>query len=168
MVSAWFTRTLRGIHFIEEAVLVSLLAMMIVVAVSQIVLRNGFDGGFLWADSFLRVLVLWIALVGALVASRGQRHISIDVAGKYLPAPAAKVVAVFNGLFTSAVCFLLAWYSLEFVKMEFESPSPAFAQVPTWLCESIMPFAFSLIGVRYLIYALMTPWQKNDATGESA
>lgn len=168
MVSAWFTRTLRGIHFIEEAVLVSLLAMMIVVAVSQIVLRNGFDGGFLWADSFLRVLVLWIALVGALVASRGQRHISIDVAGKYLPALAAKMVAVFNGLFTATVCFLLAWYSLEFVKMEFESPSPAFAQVPTWLCESIMPFAFSLIGVRYLIYALMTPWQKNDATGESA
>lgn len=162
MVQAGIARFLKGLHWAEEALLVLLLVSMIMVAVAQIVLRNGFDAGFLWGDSFLRVLVLWIAMVGALVASRGQRHISIDVAGKYLPPVAAKAAAVFNGLFTAAVCFLLAWYSLEFVKLEFEYPSPAFANIPTWFCESIMPIAFSLIGLRYLIYAIQSPWKKSE------
>lgn len=160
MVRASLLRILKGLHFAEEALLVLLLMTMIAVAVAQIVLRNGFDAGLLWGDSFLRVLVLWIAMVGALVASRGQCHISIDVASKYLPGTAAKAVAVFNGLFTAAICFLLAWFSLEFVRVEYEFPSPAFANVPTWFCESIMPIAFSLIGLRYLVYAIQAPWQK--------
>lgn len=160
MMRAGISQLLKGLHRAEEALLVLLLLAMVLVAVAQIVLRNGFDAGFLWGDSFLRVLVLWITLVGALVASRGQRHISIDVAGKYLPPVAAKAAAVFNGLFTAAVCFLLAWYSFEFVKMEYEYPSMAFANIPTWLCESIMPIAFSLIGVRYLIYAALAPWKE--------
>jgi TRAP-type C4-dicarboxylate transport system permease small subunit len=157
---AVMSRILKGIHWLEGLVLVLLLGVMIAVAVMQIVMRNGFEGGFLWADSFLRVLVLWITMVGALVASRGQRHISIDIAGKYLPHRFAKWVATFNGLFTAAICFLIAWYSLDFIKLEYESPSPAFANVPTWVCESIMPIAFSLIGIRCLAYALMAPWKE--------
>jgi len=70
---------LRLVHRAEDALLVAMLALMIGVAVTQIVLRNGFDGGLLWGDAFLRVLVLWIGLTGALVASRDRRHINIDV-----------------------------------------------------------------------------------------
>lgn len=152
-------RSLALLHFLESSLLVGLLAAMILIAVTQIVMRNGFDSGFLWADSLLRVLVLWIGMIGALVASRDQRHISIDIAGKYLPAGAAKVVTVFNALFTAAVCLLLSKYSFEFVKMEYESPSVAFAGVPTWVCESVMPMTFGLIAVRYLILAALTPWR---------
>lgn len=152
-------QVLRVLHFIENSLLVALLATMIGVAVMQIVLRNGFDSGFLWADSLLRVLVLWIGMIGALVASRDQRHISIDIATKYLPGMAARSVVVFNALFTAVVCCLLAWYSFEFVKIEYESPSPAFANVPTWVCESVMPVTFGLIALRYLIVAALAPWR---------
>lgn len=153
-------QVLKLLHVIENSVLVLLLVSMIAIAVMQIVLRNGFDSGFLWADSLLRVLVLWIGMVGALVASRDQRHISIDIASKYLPVKAAKVVVVFNALFTAVVCAVLAWYSLEFVKIEYGSPSPAFANVPTWVCESIMPVTFGLIALRYLVVAALAPWRK--------
>lgn len=152
-------KVLQLFHFLENSLLVALLATMIGVAVMQIVLRNGFDSGFLWADSMLRVLVLWIGMIGALVASRDQRHISIDIATKYLPERAAKSVVVFNALFTAVVCCLLAWYSFEFVKIEYESPSPAFANVPTWVCESVMPVTFGLIALRYLIVAALAPWR---------
>ena len=156
---AWLKKGLATLHFMENSLLVLLLAGMIGIAVMQIVMRNGFDSGFLWADSLLRVLVLWIGMIGALVASRDQRHISIDIASKYLPLKAARAVTAFNALFTAAVCFLLAWYSLEFVKIEYESPSPAFANVPTWVCESVMPLTFSLIALRYLIVAALAPWR---------
>lgn len=157
-MKSWLARSLRALYWLEDGVLVLLLLSMIGVAVTQIVLRNGFDGGFLWAESFLRVLVLWIGLAGAMAASREHRHINIDIIGRFLPPHAAKAAAVFNALFTATVAGALAWYSLEFVRVEYESPSIAFANVPTWLCESIMPFAFTIIALRYLMLAILTHW----------
>ena len=78
-------RVLWCIHRIEDLLLVGLLLSMISIAFTQIVLRNGFDGGIAWADSLLRIMVLWIALIGALVASRDQRHINIDLISRFLP-----------------------------------------------------------------------------------
>lgn len=150
---------LKAVHWLEDAFLVGLLLTMIGLAVVQIVLRNGFDGGFLWAESFLRVLVLWIGLAGAMAASRNHRHINIDIIGRFLPPTAAKVVAVFNALFTAGVCAALAYYSFDFVRVEYEAPSMAFAEVPTWVCEAIMPVAFSVIALRYLLLAALTPWR---------
>lgn len=150
---------LKAVHWLEDAFLVSLLLTMILLAVTQIVLRNGFDGGFLWAESFLRVLVLWIGLAGAMAASRNHRHINIDIIGRFLAPRPAKVVAVFNALFTAGVCAALAYYSFDFVRVEYESPSMAFAEVPTWVCESIMPLAFGVISLRYLLLAVLTPWR---------
>ena|SRR6218665_1182311 len=150
---------LKAVHWVEDAFLVSLLLTMVGLAVVQIVMRNGFDSGFLWAESFLRVLVLWIGLAGAMAASRNHRHINIDIIGRFLAPGPAKVVAVFNALFTAGVCAALAYYSFDFVRVEYESPSMAFAEVPTWVCESIMPFAFSVIALRYLLLAALTPWR---------
>lgn len=155
----WLARGLRVLHGLEDGVLVLLLLAMIGVAVTQIVLRNGFDGGFLWAENFLRVLVLWIGLAGAMAASREHRHINIDIIGRFLPPRVARVTAIFNALFTAAVAGALAWFTLEFVRVEYASPSIAFANIPTWACESIMPFAFAVIALRYLLLALLTPWR---------
>lgn len=162
-MSALLQRSLRALHWLEDAVLVTLLLAMIGVAVTQIVLRNGFDGGFLWAESFLRVLVLWIGLAGAMAASRTHRHINIDIIGRFLPALPAKIAEVFTALFTAGVAFTVAWAALDFVRVEHESPTIAFASVPTWVCESIMPFAFTVIGLRYLILAAVTPWRPHTA-----
>lgn len=155
----WLARGLRALHWLEDAILVGLLLTMVGVAVMQIVLRNGFDSGFLWAESFLRVLVLWIGLAGAMAASREHRHINIDILGRFLPPLAGRIAALFSALFTAAIAATVAWYSLDFVRVEYEAPSPAFAQVPTWVCESIMPFAFAVIALRYLLLAAQLPWR---------
>ncbi|MDP2228488.1 MAG: TRAP transporter small permease subunit [Moraxellaceae bacterium] len=157
---ATLERSLKALHLLEDGLLVGLLTVMIGIAVTQIVLRNGFDSGLLWGDSFLRVLVLWIGLSGALLATRDQRHISIDLLGRYLPASAARVVAVVNALFAAGISAALAWYTVEFVALEYESGSHAFAQVPTWVCAGVMPVAFSLIALRYLVIAALAPWRK--------
>lgn len=147
-------RSLWVIHRLEDFVLVLLLFTMISLAFTQIVLRNGFDGGIVWADSLLRIMVLWIALIGAVVASRDQRHINIDLISRFLPPLAKRIAGVLSAMFTVVICAILAWYSLDFVKIEYESPSFAFAHVPTWLCESIMPVAFILMAIRYFIHSL--------------
>ncbi|MDP6265026.1 MAG: TRAP transporter small permease subunit, partial [Pseudomonadales bacterium] len=75
----------RVIHLIEDSALVISLLTMMTVAVVQIALRNFFDSGMFWADSFVRILVLWVALLGAMVATRENNHIKIDVLSRYLP-----------------------------------------------------------------------------------
>lgn len=141
---------------IENGLLISLLLVMIFMAVLQIVLRNLFDSGILWGDGLVRVLVLWIGLVGAMIASRSNHHISIDVISRYLPASVKKVSDLFIYLFTAAVCSIMAYVSLRFVIMEKEGGMTAFAAVPAWLCESIIPVAFSIISLRYFIFLFQT------------
>lgn len=159
----WLRRILKVVHGFEDLLVALLLIVMIGLAVTQIVLRNGFDSGLVWADSLLRVLVLWIALIGAIVASRERQHISMDLVTRYLSPPALKAVTVITSLFTAAICAVLAWYTLDYVLMEYESPSMAFGKVPAWLCEAVMPFAFLLIAVRYLLHAVMMALGKAKA-----
>ena len=75
----------RYLHRLEDSLLVFSLLAMLLIALGQIVLRNGFDSGVLWAESFARILVLWVAMLGAMVATRENNHISIDAVSRYLP-----------------------------------------------------------------------------------
>jgi len=53
----------RWVHLTEDALLVFSLLAMLCIALLQIILRNGFDSGMLWAESFSRVLELWIGML---------------------------------------------------------------------------------------------------------
>ncbi len=64
---------------LEEILLVSLVVLMVSLGFLQILFRNLISVGIVWIDSLVRHLVLWIALLGASIATRENRHITIDV-----------------------------------------------------------------------------------------
>lgn len=104
--NGWPNRFLRIVSFVEDAILIVLLTAMIGFAVAQILLRNVFESGIVWADPLLRALVLWIGLAGAVVATRLDKHISINVLYRYL-APRMKLLArMFMDFFTAACAAL--------------------------------------------------------------
>jgi TRAP-type C4-dicarboxylate transport system permease small subunit len=139
------------LHRLEDGVLVGLLLLLIGLAVLQIILRNLFDSGILWGDFLVRILLIWIGLVGAMVASRQGNHINIDLVTRYLPPRVKCTVNVIVELFTAMLCVVVAYYSLMFVQMEFAYGDSAFAQVPVWLCQTIIPFSFTVIALRYFL-----------------
>lgn len=139
---------------VETGVLVTLLFSMIIMAVVQIIMRNVFTSGLLWADAYVRIAVLWMALIGAMVASRSGKHIAIDAYFRTLNKRLQHIVKRITDAFTAIICLLVMYYSLNFVKYEYEDGGMAFANIPNWLCESIIPFAFLIIGLRYLFSAL--------------
>ena len=136
---------------VENWILVFTLFSMILIAVLQILLRNFFGFGIIWAETLVRVLVLWTALIGAMVATRQSKHINIDIITRYLAHNARSLSNALVNLFTAAVCLIVMYYSLIFVLLEREDGSLAFANVPNWLCESIIPIAFLIMGARYLV-----------------
>jgi len=137
---------------LEDTLLVTLLLVMIFMAVLQIILRNFFDAGIVWADPLVRVLVLWIGLIGAMAASRTGNHISIDVISRYLPAKVKQYTSLGVYLFTAGITGLMTWHSLRFVAMERADNIIAFANVPAWICEAIIPGAFGIICIRYTLF----------------
>ncbi len=139
---------------IEDGFLVSLLALMIILAVMQIVLRNIFEAGIMWADILTRILVLWICLVGGMIAARQDRHINIDMISSYLSKRLRLITRMIINLVTSIVCMAMAWYGVKFVQMEIASGNTAFAAVPTWVCAGIIPAAFAVIALRYMILGI--------------
>ena len=136
---------------IEDGLLICLLMIMIFMAALQIILRNFFNSGILWGDGFVRVLVLWIGLLGAMIASRDNHHISIDLISRYLPKTSKRFTRLMTACFTTTICGIMTGYSFIFVMAEKEGAMTAFASVPAWVCESIIPFAFGVITIRYLL-----------------
>jgi TRAP-type C4-dicarboxylate transport system permease small subunit len=144
-------RALEVVHRVEDAALALLLGLMILLAPLQIFLRNFFDAGITWADPMLRVLVLWVGLLGAVAASRGDRHITIDILSKLISERARAAVGFATGLFTAAISAIVAYHAGRFVASEHAYQSVAFSGIQAWIFEIIIPFAFGVIALRYLL-----------------
>lgn len=144
----------QGLLKVETGLLIALVLSLILVAVIQIILRNFFDAGLFWAESYIRISVLWIALLGAMMGSRNHEHLAIDVfIHKFSPENQALIERITH-LFSAIVCFILAYHSSLFIYSEYQEGTIAFAAIPNWACESIIPITFFVIAGRYLLSAL--------------
>lgn len=152
-------RAVKLLRLAEDTILVSSLSIMIGLAAYQVIARNFFDTGILWGDSLVRVLVLWITFAGATVASRKDEHIRMDLLARYLNPSSQKILVRFRCLFTAALAATFTWYSLQFVLLDYEDGIKAFADVPAWVCELVMPVGGAIITIRYLLHVFSPPPQ---------
>lgn len=144
----------QRLHRAEDGLLVFLLSAMILLAATQIVLRNFLDYGFVWIDPLLRVLVLWLGLIGATVATRNNKHIRIDLLSKLFSRNTHRLIQSVIGQISAWTCLVIAWYGFKWIQMDFEDGVTSFAGVPAWMLEVIIPVTFALIGLRYLIMSV--------------
>lgn len=138
----------------EDAVLVIVLGGMILLAAAQIVMRNVFNFGFIWSDELLRMLVLWLALAGAVAASRTDKHINVAVLDRFLPAKVKSAVKIVIHLFTAGVCGVVTWHSVLFVQTSREFGDILMGSVPAWWPQLILPVGFGLICYRYTLFVI--------------
>jgi len=135
----------------ETVTLVSLLTAMMLVAVGQIVMRQVFESSFSWADELVRLMVLWLALVGSIAACRENRHIRIDALSHVLPDTAVKVIRILVDVFAAVVCGVIAVQAWRYLQVEIEYEDTVLVDTPAWIAHVIMPTAFALISYRFAI-----------------
>jgi TRAP-type C4-dicarboxylate transport system permease small subunit len=138
---------------LEEGLLALMLSGMILLAAGQILLRNLFDSSLFWGDTALRLLVLWLALMGAIAATRDDRHIRIDLLSRFLGRRTRAWVQLVNDLFSGLICALVAWHSGRLVYFEWQDGTQIINGLPTWLGESIIPLGFGVMSLRFLLSA---------------
>lgn len=136
---------------VEDAALVFLLCAMIGLATMQILLRNFFDSGFVWVDPLLRVMVLWLGLIGATIASRDNKHIRIDLLSKVFKRGTHCLIQAVVGQISAWTCLVIAWFGMQWIRLDYEDGMLSFAGIPAWVLEVIVPLSFGLIGLRYFM-----------------
>ncbi|MCW8933512.1 MAG: TRAP transporter small permease [Gammaproteobacteria bacterium] len=147
-------KIINVLHILEDVIVSLILITMILFSLYQIFMRNFMDSGFIWGDHFLRILVLWLGLVGAILASRKGKQISIDVLSQFIPSPYKSYIKKFNLLFSAVICLLISYYSYQFVYLEYKDATIAFESIPAWLTQAIIPVGFFIMSLKYIAQIL--------------
>ena len=145
----WLWRLDSGLARVETLLLATTLFVMIGLAVLQIGLRNLLGTSWFWIDPANRLLVLWLALLGALVATRRGEHIAIDALRHYVSGVWGIVIERSAAGFAALITGIMAWQSTRFVIDEYRFDTTTFAELPAWPFELIMPIAFGLMALRF-------------------
>ena len=138
----------------ENAALVILLGSLILLAVGQIILREVFETGIFWADELIKLLVLWLAMVGSIAATRDNKHIRVDALSHLLPGSVVRVIRLVVDTFALVVCAVIAFHSYRYLRLEMEFADTVMIDTPAWVMHVIVPIAFALICYRFLVNVL--------------
>jgi C4-dicarboxylate transporter DctQ subunit len=136
---------------VEKFLIVVMLSMMILVAFLQIVLRNAFSTGISWGDPLVRYLVLWVGFIGASLATKEEKHITIEVFSSWFSANRAVYLKLLSQLVSAIICGLLTVAGWTFIQNEAQMGEVALLNIPIWIPEMIIPITFALMTLRFLI-----------------
>jgi TRAP-type C4-dicarboxylate transport system permease small subunit len=138
-------------RLLENIILVTLLSGMILLAVGQIVLREVFDTGIIWADQLVRLIVLWLAMIGAIAACREDRHIRIDALSHLFPESVVSGIRIVVDLFAAGVCAAIAWHAYRYLQLEIEFEDTVLVNTPAWIAHVVIPIGFAVFSYRFLV-----------------
>ena len=139
----------RGLAVVERAAVVGLLCSLLGLGLLQVIWRNLFSSGWVWADEVLRHLVLWLGLWGASLATRDQRHLRIDALTHWLPARFQPWLMGVTHLLAAATCVALAVAGWRLVQYEMEGGAVLRVGLPVWVAQGMMPLVFGLMALRF-------------------
>ncbi|MFA7331649.1 MAG: TRAP transporter small permease subunit [Candidatus Delongbacteria bacterium] len=141
----------RVLEAIELGSLLLLLALLLSLSFLQVILRQT-QSGWVWADVLIRHLVLWIGMLGAVLAASRSRHIRIDALGRLLKGwPARWTGMLLDGL-SAWICLRLALAARDFVLMTREFGDLAEPlDWPAWPLQAVIPIGFALMALHFLL-----------------
>jgi len=155
----WAMKLLKRINAIlgdiETSLLCLIIFLMLVLAILKISLHYLFHTGILWNDVMLQHFTLWLAFLGAALATGEKRHISIDVLTRLLPPRLVQLTAIIIHTVSFIVVGILAYTSVEFVRAEQISGATLVGSVPIWWAKLMIPIGFVLIAIHFAIHIAM-------------
>jgi C4-dicarboxylate transporter DctQ subunit len=141
---------------VEKFLVATMLSTMILLAFLQIILRNVFSTGISWGDPLVRYLVLWVGFIGASLATKEGKHITIEVFSRWFSGHASRYLNVIPQLVSAFVCGLLTFAGWIFVQNEAQMGGTPFLEIPVWIPQLIIPITFALMTLRFGFRAFAT------------
>lgn len=158
----WLPAVARVSHCAEDGLAVASLGAMATLPVLEAVLRSTLGLGLPGSSGYVERLTLWVAYLGAMLASREGKHLAID-AHRLLPSTLRAPAAAMARFMTAAVAIGLAWASFEFVRSEMDVPILIGGWLPEAASEIILPIAFGVVALRTVSRA--ETWTERSLAG---
>ena len=138
-----------------ELVLALALIVAVVLNFGNVVGRYGFGRVFFAADELQTYIMVYLAFVGAALASWRGVHLRMDVLAQRLPAGLRKLLLWVEAVLVVVLAGLVTWVAWQYVgDMYSLGARSQTAQVPMWIPHLAMVLGFGLmaaIGVLRLV-----------------
>lgn len=118
--------------------------------------------GLVWSQTVGLVLMLWVGVIGASMATREHRHLALDLGSKLWPKKFLPRVQGLGNLVTSLFCLSLTLLACVSLRDHFRDWSqtdgaggvfPALA-IPKWIAFAGVPAGFCVMALRFFAQAL--------------
>lgn len=145
----------RVVQAIEEWILTSSILVITVVSVANVFCRTVLNSSLTFGEELAQFCMIFVTFIGLGYAASKGRHIRMSALYDQLGPRARKATMITVCATTSALLFLLTYYSIRYVATvaELGTVSPAL-QVPLYLVYSAAPIGLALAGVQYALAAV--------------
>ncbi|MBE9558078.1 MAG: TRAP transporter large permease subunit, partial [Proteobacteria bacterium] len=127
----------------------AVLLAMGILPVAEMALRAITGSGIPGSQSFVQHLTLWVAFLGAMLATREGRHLTLSTGLKIFPDRIQHYGDMLAAAATTAVSAGLFWASYMFVKSQYDFSMGAGGHwLPAWVMQAILPLAFLIMTLR--------------------
>jgi len=124
------------------------LAVIVLLPLLEIAGRALFGEGISGSINYVRHATLWFGYLGAVMAARKSRHISLGIAS-FLGGRSKTLADVLAQTLAVVTCLVLARAAYQMAVAESSSEVLLGGLIPLWLAQSVMPVSFVLLASRY-------------------
>ncbi len=134
----------------ENTLLSIALGLMAVLPLAEMLMRASLSRGIPGAASLVQHLTLIVGMMGAAIAAREDRLLSVGGLPALLTGTPAMVARLISTAVAAAVAAGLCYAAFQFVASEREVGKQLIHGLPVWIIQAFLPIGFALIGMRLL------------------
>ncbi len=143
---------LRILNRVEEAAICILLVSTTLLVFIDVVMRFGFNAGFLWSQELTLHMSAWFVLLGASYGLKMGSHIGMDAFVKLFPSKGRKILTSVACILSLTYCGLILYGSWVYLdKMYQIGIDLEDLPIKTWLAHSMLLIGFGFLSIRLLI-----------------
>ena len=143
---------LRILNRLEEAIICILLVSTTLLVFIDVVMRFGFNAGFLWSQELTLHMSGWFVLIGASYGLKQGSHIGMDSFVNLFPVGGRKLLSGIGCILALIYCGLILYGSWIYLKkMHMIGIDLEDIPVPAWVAHSILIIGFSFLTIRIFI-----------------
>ncbi len=151
---------LAGLGRLERMLCISALAALALVLFIDVLLRTVLGNGLAWAHQTGVYANMVVSMVGIGLASASGAHLRPRFADQWLPARWEPVIVRLQALVTALLFLFFFVLSLQLVMETYAlAERSTVLQAPVWPVQSLLPLAFGVAFIRYLLFAVFPDLQ---------
>jgi TRAP-type C4-dicarboxylate transport system permease small subunit len=144
----------------ERLMATAFMGIMTLLVIFDVFTREVFNTGLPWAQKSAVYLMIWGALLGAVMVSEKAAHLRPEIADKLWGEKGKVLFVRVQNLFIIIFCLIFIYASFLYVSESYSfGDKNVILQVPLWILQLIIPYTFISMSIRSL-YFLFNPHEQ--------